>query len=139
LNPGAAKFVFSNYRELSNLTLIPTDTTKKVEYSLVGLRDLSPSIARRSLAFNCRVEAMRLITGVISVDDFPHKKIILPDLTAFSFAFTEVFENSILEFVNVVDVEGQLILISANSGISVFKLPQNIVVEKPEDLLKSFD
>lgn len=81
---------------------------------------------------------MKLITGAISVDNFPHKKIAFLDFTAFLFVFTKVFENSTLEFVSVVDIEGQLILISANSGISMFKLPQDIAVEKPEDFLKSF-
>jgi len=135
LNPGAAKFVFANYRELSSLTLVPTDTTTKVEYSLVGLRDLSPSVARRALAFNCRVEPVELITGSISVDDFPHRRIVLADLTAFLLVFTEVFEGSNMEFASVVDNGGQLVLEPSNSGISVIRLSKNTVVENPRDLL----
>jgi hypothetical protein len=49
---------------------------------------------------------MRLTTGVISIDDFPHKKIVLLDLTVFLLTFTEVFKSPILEFVNVVDGDG---------------------------------
>jgi hypothetical protein len=136
LNPGAAKFVFSNYKEVSNLTLIPTDTTKRVRYSLIGLPSLSPFIARRCLAFNCHIEAMRLATGTVSVAEYPDEKVALPDLTAFLFAFTEGFESSTLEFANAVDERGQLILKDANSGIHVFKLRQDVLVEEPRDLLK---
>jgi hypothetical protein len=103
------------------------------------LRNLSPFIAKKSLTFNYRIKAIKLIIDVIFVDNFPHKKIILLNFTVFSFIFTEIFENSILEFINVIDMKGQLILIFANSGISVFKLSQNIIVKKFEDLLKSFD
>jgi hypothetical protein len=106
LNFDIVKFVFSNYREFYNFTLISTDTTKKVEYFLIDLRDLFLSVARRFFAFNCRIEAMRLIINVIFIDDFPYKKIIFLDFTVFSFAFTEIFENSILKIVNMVDLEG---------------------------------
>lgn len=137
LNPKAAKFVFSNFRQLSSLTLIPTDTTKQIEYSLIGLQDLSPSIAKSALAFNCHVDTMELTTSAISVKDFPQKKVILADLTAYLLAFTPFFKTSFLEFANMVDKGGQFVLESSETGISVLRSDRNVVVEEPKDLLKS--
>jgi hypothetical protein len=73
---------------------------------------------------------------VLSVDDFPHRKIVLADLTAFLLAFIEVFGRPLVEFASVIDRGGQLVLEPSNSGISVLKLGKNIVMQKPNDLLK---
>jgi hypothetical protein len=116
--------------------LIPTDTTKRVKYSLVGLHALSSSIVRRCLAFNCRVEALELAAGSVSADEFLHDRFCLPDLTAVLLAFTESFPSSTLEFARVVDKRGQLVQEHVNSGIQVFKLAQDILVEDLGKLLE---
>ena len=80
---------------------------------------------------------MELATGAISVEDFPQKKVILADLTAYLLAFTPFFKTSFLEFANMVDKGGQFVLESSETGISVLRSDRNVVVEEPKDLLKS--
>ncbi len=80
---------------------------------------------------------MKLATGAISVEDFPQKKVILADLTAYLLAFTPFFKTSFLEFANMVDEGGQFVLEFSKTGISVLRLDKNVVVEEPKDLLKS--
>lgn len=59
---------------------------------------------------------MKLATGTISVDDFPYRKIVLADFTAFLLAFTEVFGRPIVDFASVIDRGGQLVLEPSDSG-----------------------
>jgi hypothetical protein len=53
------------------------------------------------------------------VNNFPHRKIVLADLTAFLLTFIEVFGRPLVEFASVIDREGQLVLEPSNSEISV--------------------
>lgn len=77
---------------------------------------------------------MRLAS--VSVHDFPQKKVVLADLTAFLLTFVDVLEGSFSEYVNVIDKGDHLVWEPSESGISVLRL-RNDIVKKPKDLLKS--
>ena len=110
LNPQAADFVFTNHDKLAKFVLIPTDTTKKIEYDLKNLRQLSSIVAYRSIAFHLRMDPLSLISPNESydgqqgfdpeafikqrADDFAgyaNQKVVMADLTAFLLSFTEAF------------------------------------------------
>lgn len=116
LNAKAAKYILcDNYDKLAKLTLIPTDTTKKVEWTVSGLAKLSPAVGVRSLAFHGRYDPWDMISpkerssGSTKTDEFmawrsewvddPKYKIarsykaVMADLTAFLVAFTPAFDK----------------------------------------------
>lgn len=132
LNPIAAKFVFSKFKEFENFVIIPTDTTKRVKYSLVGLGSVGPSLRLRCLGFNCRVDPMTLATGEASLYEFPDKVCFMADLTALFCAFRPGFGGSRVAYADQVDHRGQLILRAKNTGIKVCKIQEEIFLKKKE-------
>jgi hypothetical protein len=117
LNTKAAEYVFDNRDKLGKFTLIPTDTTKKLEWTIQGLAKLSPAVGVRSLAFHGRYDPWEMISTKES-DGAPHTtqeflawraewasdprysspdskgyKAVMADLTAFLAAFTDVFRD----------------------------------------------
>lgn len=117
LNTKAAKYILcDNHDKLAKLTLIPTDTTKKVEWTAQGLAKLSPAVGVRSLAFHGRYDPWDMISPKeitsrsTKTDEFmawrsewvddpkylPPKrghKAVMADLTAFLVAFTRAFDK----------------------------------------------
>jgi hypothetical protein len=117
LNTKAAEYVFDHQDKLGKFTLIPTDTTKKLEWTVQGLAKLSPAVGVRSLAFHGRYDPWQMISAKEN-DGAPHStqeflawraewasdprysspdstgyKAVMADLTAFLAAFTEVFKD----------------------------------------------
>jgi len=117
LNTKAAEYVFSHKDNLGKFTLIPTDTTKKLEWTVQGLAKLSPAVGVRSLAFHGRYDPWEMISSkendgashttqeflawraewasnpIYSAPDSKGYKAVMADLTAFLAAFTEVFKD----------------------------------------------
>lgn len=117
LNTKAAEYVFDHRDKLGRFTLIPTDTTKKLEWTVQGLAKLSPAVGVRSLAFHGRYDPWEMISpkesngGPHSTQDFlswraewasdpqysapgsKGYKAVMADLTAFLAAFTHVFKK----------------------------------------------
>lgn len=117
LNTKAAKYILCDHHDkLAKLTLIPTDTTKKVEWTARGLAKLSPAVGVRSLAFHGRYDPWDMISpkeiasGSTKTDEFmawrsewvddpkyspPERgcKAVMADLTAFLAAFTRAFDK----------------------------------------------
>lgn len=117
LNTGAAEYVFKESKKLAKFTLIPTDTTKKLEWTVKGLAKLSPAVGVRSLAFHGRFDPWEMMAekerdgASNSTQEFlawrsewasdpqystPSSKgykAVMADLTAFLAAFTEVFSE----------------------------------------------
>lgn len=117
LNTKAAKYVFEHKEKLGKFTLIPTDTTKKLEWTVEGLAKLSPAVGVRSLAFHGRYDPWEMISSKendgtshttqeflawraewasdprYSAPDSKGYKAVMADLTAFLAAFTDVFED----------------------------------------------
>ncbi|ROV98334.1 hypothetical protein VMCG_07140 [Cytospora schulzeri] len=117
LNTKAAEYVFAHHKELASFTLIPTDTTKKIEWTVKGLTRLSPAVGVRSLAFHGRYDPWEMISpkersvGSTKTDEFmtwrsewindplystPDSKgykAVMADLTAFLAAFTDAFKE----------------------------------------------
>ncbi|POS76840.1 hypothetical protein DHEL01_v204771 [Diaporthe helianthi] len=117
LNTKAAEFVFENQDKLGQFTLIPTDTTKRVEWTVQGLAKISPAVGVRSLAFHGRYDPWQMVSSK-ERDGKPHStqeflawraewaddpqytdpkskgyKAVMADLTAFLAAFTDVFKE----------------------------------------------
>ncbi|KAK7703878.1 hypothetical protein SLS64_008823 [Diaporthe eres] len=117
LNTKAAEFVFQHQDKLGKFTLIPTDTTKKLEWTVEGLAKLSPAVGVRSLAFHGRYDPWEMISSK-ELDGKPHTtqefltwraewasdpqystpdskgyKAVMADLTAFLAAFSQVFKD----------------------------------------------
>lgn len=134
LNLDAAKFVFANFHKFSRFLIIPTDTAKCVLYSLTGLGSNAPSLGRRCLGFNCHVDSMKLATGEVTLDDFPDKSYLMSDLTAFLCAFWGRFRGSTLAYASLVEDGDQLVLKHENSGIPVYEVHEDILLEKSEIL-----
>lgn len=117
LNTGAAEYVFRHQDKLGRFTLIPTDTTKKLEWTVQGLANLSPAVGVRSLAFHGRYDPWEMISSKendagphttqeflawraewasdpkYSTPDSKGYKAVMADLTAFLAAFTLVFKD----------------------------------------------
>lgn len=117
LNTEAAEFVFQHQDKLGKFTLIPTDTTKKIEWTIAGLAKLSPAVGVRSLAFHGRYDPWEMMSskehegGPHTTQEFlswraewastpqysdPHGKgykAVMADLTAFLASFTQVFKD----------------------------------------------
>ncbi|KUI55608.1 hypothetical protein VP1G_02893 [Cytospora mali] len=117
LNTKAAEYVFRHYDRLASFKLIPTDTTKKIEWTIQGLAQISPAVGVRSLAFHGRYDPWDMIaeeekkTPMEKTEDFmalrskwvsdskystPESKgykAVMADLTAFLAAFTEAFKE----------------------------------------------
>lgn len=115
LNTKAAEYVFKHSKRLASFVLIPTDTTKKLEWTVQGLARLSPAVGVRSLAFHGRYDPWQMISeaesshGPTKTDEFmawraqwannskysePSSKgykAVMADLTAFLAAFTDAF------------------------------------------------
>lgn len=65
LNYKAARYILTedkNYNKLRSFTLIPTDTTKKILFTLHGLNKWSPEVGVHSLAFCGRADPWTWIT-----------------------------------------------------------------------------
>ncbi|KAF3769694.1 hypothetical protein M406DRAFT_348841 [Cryphonectria parasitica EP155] len=64
LNTKAAEFVFhkDQMSKLANFTLVPTDTTKKLEFTVKGLKEWSAAIGLHSLGFYGRMDPWELIS-----------------------------------------------------------------------------
>ena len=117
LNTEAAEYVFKHQDKLGMFTLIPTDTTKKIEWTIEGLAKLSPAVGVRSLAFHGRYDPWEMISPK-EHDGAPHRtqeflawrsewasdpkysntkskgyKAVMADLTAFLAAFSDVFKD----------------------------------------------
>lgn len=116
LNTKAAEYVFVHYDKLASFRLIPTDTTKKLEWTVNGLAKLSPAVGVRSLAFHGRYDPWQMISpkelasGSTKTDEYmawrsewindpkyssPDSKgykAVMADLTAFLAAFTDAFK-----------------------------------------------
>lgn len=118
MNLGAARFVFEHAEKLSKFRLIPTDTTKKLEYTLEGLTKWSAPIGLHSLGFYGKVDIWDLITNEeeqspsASTQDiirwrsklvstrsdytspsFRAHKVVMADLTAYLISFTDAFKE----------------------------------------------
>lgn len=102
--------MFRNHEKFAKFVLIPTDTTKKVEYDLKNLQQLSSTVAYRSIAFHLRIDPINLVSPNESYDGqdgfdpeafikhratdfegYADKKVVLADLTAFLLSFTDAF------------------------------------------------
>lgn len=117
LNTKAAEYVFRHQDKLGQFTLIPTDTTKRVEWTVQGLAKISPAVGVRSLAFHGRYDPWMMISSK-ERDGKPHStqeflawraewaddplytdpnskgyKAVMADLTAFLAAFTDAFKE----------------------------------------------
>lgn len=117
LNTKAAEYVFEHQDKLGKFTLIPTDTTKRVEWTVQGLAKISPAVGVRSLAFHGRYDPWEMISAK-ERDGKPHStqeflawraewaddpkytdpnskgyKAVMADLTAFLAAFTDTFKE----------------------------------------------
>lgn len=117
LNTKAAEYVFDHHDKLASFKLIPTDTTKKLEWTVPGLARLSPAVGVRSLAFHGRYDPWQMISpketnpGSTKTDEYmawrseltsapeyssPDSKgykAVMADLTAFLAAFTDAFKE----------------------------------------------
>lgn len=117
MNLDAANYVFEHAHELSKFRLIPTDTTKKLEYTLEGLTKWSPAIGLHSLGFYGKVDLWELITteekqnplastqeiirwrSNLVFDDkysspkFRAHKVVMADLSAYLISFTDAFKE----------------------------------------------
>lgn len=116
LNTEAAEYVFEHHDKLASFTLIPTDTTKKLEWTSQGLAKFSPAVGVRSLAFHGRFDPWDMISakeaaGSTKTEEFmawrsewandpqyssPDSKgykAVMADLTAFLAAFTNAFKE----------------------------------------------
>lgn len=117
LNTEAAEYVFDNQEKLGMFTLIPTDTTKKIEWTIEGLAKLSPAVGVRSLAFHGRYDPWEMISpkerdgATHTTQEFlawrsewasdpkysnsksKGYKAVMADLTAFLAAFSDVFKD----------------------------------------------
>lgn len=118
LNLGAAEFVFEHAQKLSKFRLIPTDTTKKLEYTLEGLTKWSAPIGLHSLGFYGKVDIWDLIgkeeeespcantqeiircrSKLVSTNpdytspNFRAYKVVMADLSAYLISFTDAFKG----------------------------------------------
>ncbi|KAJ4391682.1 hypothetical protein N0V93_005301 [Gnomoniopsis smithogilvyi] len=119
LNLDAAEFVFKNAERLAKFRLIPTDTTKKLEYSLQGLTKWSAPIGLHSLGFYGKVDIwdlkdrtpeeqhpsastqdiIRWRSNLIFNDSeytdpsFRAYKVVMADLSAYLISFTDAFKE----------------------------------------------
>ncbi|KUI64418.1 hypothetical protein VM1G_11207 [Cytospora mali] len=117
LNTKAAEYVFLHSGRLASFKLIPTDTTKKIEWTTTGLAQISPAVGVRSVAFHGRYdpwdmiseeereppieqteEFMALRSKWVSNSKYSEPgskgyKAVMADLTAFLAAFTEAFKE----------------------------------------------
>lgn len=119
LNTKAAKFVFHKDQlgKLGKFILIPTDTTKKLDFTIKGLKDWSAAVGLHSLGFVCRMDPWELVSPEESsdvpastkdivdwrskwVDDPKHAdpkargyKGVMADLVAYLISFTDAFEE----------------------------------------------
>ncbi|PSS00887.1 hypothetical protein BD289DRAFT_501132 [Coniella lustricola] len=119
LNTKAAQFVFHENQigKLANFTLIPTDTTKKLEFTTIGLKEWSPYIGLHTLCFYGRMDPLVLISDeekqetsastenlvawraekVHNTDyadpNFKGYKAVMADLVAFLISFTDAFDD----------------------------------------------
>lgn len=117
LNTKAAEYVFVHHAKLASFKLVPTDTTKQIEWTIQGLAKLSPAVGVRSLAFHGRYDPWNMIspkeriTKSTKTNEFmawrsewashpdystPDKKgykAVMADLTAFLAAFTDVLNG----------------------------------------------
>ena len=115
LNTKAAEYVFDHHDKLASFTLVPTDTTKKLEWTVQGLAEFSPAVGVRSLAFHGRYDPWQMISpkedaGTTKTEEFmawrsewasnsqytsPDSKgykAVMADLTAFLATFTAAFK-----------------------------------------------
>lgn len=119
LNTKAAEFVFHQDQigKLANFTLIPTDTTKKLEFTTIGLKEWSPAIGLHTLGFYGRMDPWELVSDREKEDTsastenivawraekvhdkdfadptFKGYKAVMADLVAFLISFTDAFDN----------------------------------------------
>lgn len=120
LNSGAAKFVFDKDQvgKLAKFVLIPTDTTKKFEFTVKGLTEFSPAVGLHSLGFFSRMDPWELMSPEESEDspastedlvawrskrvddpeytDLKAKKGykgVMADLVAYLISFTDAFDD----------------------------------------------
>lgn len=119
--------MFEHAKKLSKFRLIPTDTTKKLEYTLAGLTEWSAPIGLHSLGFYGKVDIWDLITKQeeqspsASTQDiirwrsnlvFGHSeytkpsfrayKVVMADLSAYLISFTDAFKEYQIPDVGVV-------------------------------------
>lgn len=110
--------MFENAEKLSKFRLIPTDTTKKLEYSLAGLTNWSAPIGLHSLGFYGKVDIWDLITNeeeqfpfastqdiirwrsnlvskhpLYTSPNFRAHKVVMADLSAYLISFTDAFKE----------------------------------------------
>ncbi|KAH8758022.1 hypothetical protein F5883DRAFT_428162 [Diaporthe sp. PMI_573] len=117
LNTEAAEYVFKHHDKLGKFTLIPTDTAKKLEWTVQGLAKFSSAVGVRSLGFHGLHDPWNLISPKendgsshttqeflawraewtsdprYSAPDSKGCKAVMADLTAFLAAFTDVFKE----------------------------------------------
>lgn len=119
LNTKAAEFVFHKDQigKLAKFILIPTDTTKRLDFTIRGLTEWSAAVGLHSLGFVCRMDPWELISpeeqdGVPAstediiawrskwVDDPKYAdpktrgyKGVMADLVAFLISFTNAFDE----------------------------------------------
>ena len=135
LNLDAAKSVLSKYQQFYKFAIVPTDTTKCVTYSLDALEEVAPGLGKRCLAFNCRVDPMKLATGEITLAKFTRETYTMPDLTSFLCAFSPGFGGSVLEHASLVDLGGgRLIVVEHPTGIPVYVMRQQVELRKGDAL-----
>lgn len=115
MNVKAAKFVFKYRDRLKKFVVIPTDTTKKLEFTMESLWSLSAPVGLRSLAFHGKIDPWALISDREKAGEQPatdhdflkwrlegglakpeyqadkYKKAVMADLTAFLISFTDAF------------------------------------------------
>ncbi|KAH8742488.1 hypothetical protein F5883DRAFT_68264 [Diaporthe sp. PMI_573] len=115
LNIGAARFVLSKHKEFERFVVVPSDSTLKVKYPLEALSGSNQHLAKRFLAFNCRVDIMKLRADG-TTNDIAGKRAAVPDLTAFLCAFSPRFPGVTLGRASLVDENGRLTLKRSDSG-----------------------
>ncbi|KAI0868313.1 hypothetical protein GGS24DRAFT_482790 [Hypoxylon argillaceum] len=131
LNLDAAKLVLSKTQAFASFVIVPTETAKRVKYALSSLTHEDPTLSKRCLGFNCRVDPMEIATGEVTVNDLADESYPMPDLTAFFCTFQRGFVGATLARARLVDNDGQLVLRHDKSGILVYYgIPQDILVNE---------
>ncbi|KAH8885283.1 hypothetical protein GQ53DRAFT_696167 [Thozetella sp. PMI_491] len=142
LDPDAASFVISRFDQFASFTLVPSDTARRVKYSLAGLSSTGgPLLRKRFLGYNCRIEPERISADEDSLDDLLAKSYTMSDLTAFLCVFNAGYKaQSTLGHAQLVNDNGVFGLRRQESGIPIRELTEDLVLSESQirDLLAKF-
>jgi len=136
LNPAAAVKVLRKSKDFGQFTIVPSGTTQIVKYSLDGLSWRGPTLEKRFLSYNCKMDPMKLATGEATIGDLRGKDFSMPDLTAFLCAFSAGFRgSSVLSYAHVKEDNGVVALDRENKDeprVPVREIPDARSLNKTE-------